>query len=390
MSIRELLENDGASWKNLYINNLDANVVSNEEYSLNNGNPNEYVKTDVDKNLVTVPSIPASDVTGIENNFLKLDLSNAPLLNPSDQVINVVKAPGATSFGLTGLDYINSTRIYQDTAISDDFILGVGAGANRNVRIEIGQTASCVRIGPWAGERNTLIFGNDAIPLVSKHQSVGIGSLTYNDMVYQVRNSAAPFTWSHGLTASTSQNRMTLTNNTLQFNGGGYSVTNPDSGLTFGTDNTTANNHVIIPSQSNTMMICNATGVPVTAATARLFNVTATTSFSTGFNNTTAAYLCRYAGFKTRTFQVSIQLSLTHSANNTVVTIFISKNGALVASNASAQLTTGTAGTVGQLNLNDQITMNQTDTIQIGLLCSNSGTFTAVFSSITCTALLTI
>jgi hypothetical protein len=329
-----------------------------------------------------------NEITALQNDRLLIDFSNAPVTDPGvTQEINIVKS--VPNFGIIGATYMSTNQLYQDIAISDNLILGVGAGANRNVRLEIGQTNSCVRVGPWA-ERNTLIFSNDSLPIVSKHQSVGIGSLTYNDMNFQVRNSGAPFTFAHGTAPTTSQNRMILTNTSLSFAGGNYSILDPDGNITIGTNNTTINNSVIIPSQSNTMMYANSIGLAVIASTARLFNVASTTAFSTGFTNVTGQYSCVYTGQKTRTFSIQIDFSYTHSSNNTVVTIFVSKNGALTQVTHSAQITGGVSANVNCLNFTEQVTLNLNDTIQIGIIASNSGTLTAVYSAITCTALLTV
>jgi len=344
-------------------------------------------------NVIVDGSSITTDLTTLEaevDTKLNIDFSNTPQTTPTTQEINVVKAPGVTSFGLQGVNYMSVEQVFQNTTVNNNLTLGIGAGADRNVKLEIGQVNSCVRIGPWA-ERNTLIFSNDALPIASKHQSIGIGSLTFNDMNFQVRNSGAPFTFAHGTAPTTSQNRMILTNTSLSFAGGNYSILDPDGNITIGTDNTTVNNSVIIPSQSNTLMHNNSVGLSVTAATARLFSAPgATTAFSTGFNNIPGQYSCRYNGQKSRTFIVHIDFSYTHSVAASNVTIFASKNGSLTQVTHSSQSTYGILGSISNLKLTEQVTLNNTDTIQIGVLSSQSGTLTAVFSSISCTALLAV
>lgn len=394
MSIREILTNNSADWKNVYVNSINTvedavhdNATINGTLKLT-GVSDGYLKT-VGNDVTSVVSIPASDVTGLTNDFLKIDMSNAPVTNPGvTQEININKS--VPNFGIRGATYMSSNSLFQETA-TNNLVLGVGDTSTKGIRLEIGQAiGACVRIGPWAAKRSMLILSNDGTPSINDHQIVGFGSLTYNDMTLQVRNAAAPFTFGHGVNSTTTQNRMTLTQNSLQFNGGNYLITDPDGNITIGTDNTTANNAVIIPSQANTLMICNSVGFAVVAATARLANIPASTQFSTSFNNIPGQYSCRYNGLKTRTCQVDINVSFAHSVAGSDVTFFLSKNGALTQLNTSVKQTYGALATVSNVKLSEQVTMNNNETIQIGVLSNTSGTLTFVFSSIRVTALLTV
>jgi hypothetical protein len=121
----------------------------------------------------------------------------------------------------------------------------------------------------------------------------------------------------------------------------------------------------------------------VTASVARLANGPATSNFQQLFTNNPAQFQAIYTGSRTRVMNFNISFSCSALVNNVDLTIFISKNGSLVSTSLMKSRTRlGNANVVTNLSLSDMLSVDPSDTFQIGLLSTVTTTITMFAASI--------
>lgn len=139
----------------------------------------------------------------------------------------------------------------------------------------------------------------------------------------------------------------------------------------------------LMSSKSFAYLIQSSQTYAVTASTWRLANNVASSRFAQGFTSVPGQFRAQYTGTRSRAFNIDLNVSCSSSIPNTSITIMTSVNGNLVPGSLNrSQTFLTTATTVYNVVLNDMLTLNTSDTIQIAILSNITGNITFTFSSI--------